>query len=48
MANSEGKDISRKQAAWGDSAKRSLKAFIVCLPSKGEADAKHTAEMRTV
>lgn len=35
IANSEGKDIPRKKAAWGASAESALKAFIVLLPSKG-------------
>lgn len=35
IANSEGKDVSRKKAAWGASAESGLKAFIVLLPSKG-------------
>lgn len=35
IANSEGKDIPRKKAAWGASVESALKAFIVLLPSKG-------------
>lgn len=35
IANSEGKDVPRKKAAWGASAESALKAFIVLLPSKG-------------